>query len=131
MQYRRRSWVQYRAQWLVTPVQSCLGRHGFDVTGVQSAMPLCGAVVQLISREQSNAPIGRDVLSRKLVEAEATGLFCRAGLERGGESVSRSRLYARGRGRDGELVPRPRPFARGLERDGKLVGHPRPLVRGL
>jgi len=72
----RRSWAQYRAQWLVTPVLSYPGRLGFSVTGVQSARPLCRAVVQLISWERSNVPVGCDVLSEKLVEAEATGLFC-------------------------------------------------------
>ena len=97
----------------------CPVLDGVDVTGVQSAMPLCQTVVRLISREWSNALVGRDVLFEKLVEEEATGLFCRAGLERDGESASRPRLYARGLRRDGELVPRPRPFARGLKRDGK------------
>ena len=80
VRYRHRSWAQYRAQWLVTPILSSLGRHDFDVTGVQSATLLCRAVVRLISRERSYAPVGRDVLSEKLVEAEATGLFAEPAL---------------------------------------------------
>jgi hypothetical protein len=76
------------------------------------------------------ALMGRDALSGRPVEAEAMG-YCRANLERYGESTSRPRLYARGLGRDGESVPRSRPFVRGLERGGDSVGRPRPLMRGL
>ena len=42
---------------------------------VSSAALLCRAVVRLISWERLNALVGRDVLSEKLVKAEATGLF--------------------------------------------------------
>ena len=72
------------------------------------------------------ALMGRDALSGRPVEAEATG-YCRAGLERDGESASCPRLYVWGLGRDGESVPRSRPFVRG----GDSVGLPRPFVRGL
>ena len=56
-----------------------------------------------------DALMGRDALSGRLVEAGAMG-YCRAGLERYGESLSRSRLYARGLGRDEESVPRRGPL---------------------
>ena len=42
---------------------------------VSSAALLCRAVVRLMSREWLVALIGRDALSERLVEAEATGLF--------------------------------------------------------
>ena len=45
------------------------------MTHVSSTTPLCRAVVRLISWERLNALVGRDILSEKLVEAEATGLF--------------------------------------------------------
>ena len=50
------------------------------MTGVSSATLLCRAVIRLISRERLNAPVGRDILSEKLVEAEATGLFAEPAL---------------------------------------------------
>ena len=50
------------------------------MTGVSSATPLCRAVVRLISRERLNALVGRNILSEKLVEAEATGLFAEPAL---------------------------------------------------
>jgi len=94
-----------RAQWPVTPTPSCLGWYGVDVTSrlvghsaVSSRRPadIAGVV---------GALMGRDALSGRPVEAEATG-YCRAGLERYEESLSRSRFYARGLRRDRELVPR-------------------------
>ncbi|XP_066320270.1 uncharacterized protein [Miscanthus floridulus] len=48
--------------------------------------------------------MGRDALSERLVEAEATD-YCQAGFERDGESTSRPRLYAWGLGRDEKSVP--------------------------
>ena len=59
---------------------SYLGRHGSDVTYVSSATPLCQAVVRPISRERLNTLVGHDILSEKLVEAEATGLFAEPAL---------------------------------------------------
>ena len=59
---------------------SCLGRHGSDVTYVSSATPLCRAVVRLISRERLNTLVERDILSEKLIEAEATELFAEPAL---------------------------------------------------
>ena len=50
------------------------------MTCVLSATPLCQAVVQLISRERLNALVERDILSEKLVEAEATRLFAELAL---------------------------------------------------
>jgi len=93
-----------RAQWPVIPAAPCSGRYGVDATSclidhsaVSSRRPaeITGVV---------GALMGRDALSGSPVEAEATG-YCRAGLERYGESLSRPRLYARGFGRDGEWVP--------------------------
>ena len=75
VRYGCQSWVQCREQRSVTPAPSCAGQHGVDVTYVASATPLCRAVVRLISWEQLNALVERDILSEKLVEAEATGLF--------------------------------------------------------
>ena len=92
-------------QWPVTPAAPGPGQYGIDVTScpvghstVSSRRPaeIAGVV---------DALMGRDALSGSPVEAEAMG-YCRAGLERYGESLSRSRLYARGLGRDGESVPR-------------------------
>ena len=68
-----------------------------------------------------DALMGRDALSGRLVEAGATGYY-RAGLERYGESLSRSMLYARGLGRDGEWVPC-RGLPREASRGGDLLGH--------
>ena len=54
------------------------------MTYVSSATPLCQATVQAvlrpISRERLNALVGRDILSEKLVEAEATALFAEPAL---------------------------------------------------
>ena len=50
------------------------------MTYVSSATPLCRAVVRLISRERLNVLVGRDILSEKLVEAEATRLFAELAL---------------------------------------------------
>ena len=58
-----------------------------------------------------DALMGCDALSRSPIEVEAMG-YCRAGLERYGESLSRSRLYARGLGRDGDWAT-----CRGLPRE--------------
>ena len=94
-----------RAQWSVILAAPCPGRYGVDATpcpvghsAVSSRRPaeIAGVV---------DALMGRDALSGSMVKAEATG-YCRVGLERYGESLSRSRLYAWGLGRDGELVPR-------------------------
>ena len=68
-------WAQCRAQRPVTPAPSYPGRHGVDATPISSVTPLCRAVVQLTSREWLVALVGHDVLSEKLVEAEATGLL--------------------------------------------------------
>ena len=94
-----------RAQWPVIPAPSCPGWYGVDATSClvgHSAVSnrrladIAGVVGTLM---------GCDALSGSPVEAEATS-YCRASLERYGESLSRSRLYARGLGRDRELVPR-------------------------
>ena len=80
VQYGHQSWAQCRAQRSVTPTLSCLERHGVDATPILLVTPLCRAVVRLISRERLNALVGRDILSEKLVEAEATGLFAEPAL---------------------------------------------------
>ena len=50
------------------------------MTYVSSATPLCQAVVRPISQERLNVLVGCDILSEKLVEAEATGLFAEPAL---------------------------------------------------
>ena len=100
-----------RTQWPVIPAAPCPSRYGVDATScpvghsaVSSRRPteIAGVV---------DALMGRDALSRGLVEAGATG-YCRAGLERYGESLSRSRLYTRGLERDEDWAP-----CRGLLRE--------------
>ena len=97
--------AQHRNTVPVTPVAPGPGQYGVDVTSrpighsaVSSHRPaeIAGVV---------DALMGRDVLSGRLVEVEATGC-CRADFERGGELSSRPRLYVWGLGRDGESVPR-------------------------
>ena len=106
------------AQWPVTPTPSCSGRYGVDVTSrpvdhstVSSHHPakIAGVVDTLM---------GCDALSGRLVEAGATG-YCRAGLERYGESLSRSRLYAWGLGRDEDWAPC-RGLPRGVSREAEI-----------
>ena len=120
VQHGCQSWAQCRAQRLVTPAPSCPERHGIDVTHVSSATPLCRAIVRLISREWLVALVGRDVLSGKSVEAEATGLSPSRPRSRRKIGTSSEALRA-GLERDGESVLRPRPYVRGLERGGESV----------
>ena len=95
----------------VTPAARGPGQYGVDVTSrpvghsaVSSRRPaeIAGVV---------DALMGRDALSERLVEAEATD-YCRAGFERDGESTSRPRLYAWGLGRDKKSVPRRGPLCK-------------------
>ena len=94
-----------RTQWPIIPAAPCLSRYSVDAT----SYPIGHSVVS--SRRPAeivgvvDALMGCDALSGSPVEAEAMG-YCRASLERYGESLSRLRLYARGLGRDRELVPR-------------------------
>ena len=73
MQYGRQQGAQCRAQWLVTPIPSCPGLHGVDVTPISSATPLYQAVVRLMLREWLDALVGCDVLSEESVKAAVTG----------------------------------------------------------
>ena len=93
-----------RTPWPVIPAVPCPGRYGAD-----AASSPVGHSVALSHRPAEIAGVvgalmGHDALSGNSVEAEVMG-YCRAGLERYGELLSRSRLYARGLGRDRELVP--------------------------
>ena len=118
-----------RAQWPVIPAVPCPGRYGVDAT---SCLIGHSAVSSRHSADIAGvvgALMGRDALLGRLVEAEAIGC-CRAGLERYGESLSRSRLYARASGETENWflveASRARPRAR------RRFGRPsRPPVRGL
>ena len=55
------SWAQCRAQRLITPAPSYLGRHGVDATPILSVALLCRAVIRLTSQEWLVALVGRDV----------------------------------------------------------------------
>ena len=50
VQHGCQSWAQCRAQRPITPAPSYPGRHGVDVTPISSVIPLCRAVVRLMSR---------------------------------------------------------------------------------
>ena len=82
-----------RAQWPVIPAAPCPGRYGVDATSclIGHSAVLSRRPAEIV--EVVGALMGHDTLSGSPVEAEATG-YCRAGLERYGESLSRSRLYA-------------------------------------
>ena len=100
-----------RAQCPVIPAPPCPGRYGVDAT----PCPVGHSVV--LSRRPTeiagvvDALMGRDALLGRLVEVGAMGYY-QASLERYGESLSRSRLYARGLGRDRDWAP-----CRGLARE--------------
>jgi len=107
------------AQWPVTPTPSCSGWYGVDMTsrpvGHSVVSSRCPAEIAGVV----DALMGRDVLSGRLVEAGTTG-YCRAGLERYGESVSEA-LCAGPRARRRIGSPS-RPLVRGLTRGGDLAG---------
>ena len=97
---------------------------------VPSATPLYCADVRLTLREWLDALIGRDVLSEKSVETEATRLLPsrpRASRRIGNPSeavrggASGERASARGPRQGGELVPRSRPYGVGLGRIGESI----------
>ena len=94
-----------RTQWPVIPPAPCPGWYGVDATSclVGHSTVSSHRLTEIVG--VVGTLMGRDALSGNPVEAEVTG-YCQAGLERYGELLSRSRLYARGLGRDGELVPR-------------------------
>ena len=100
-----------RIQWPVIPTVPHLSRYGADAT----SCPIGHSVVS--SRRLAEIAgvvgtlMGRDALLGRLVVAGATG-YCQASLERYGESLSHSRLYAQGLGRDGDWAP-----CRGLPRE--------------
>jgi len=98
-----------RAQWPVIPATPYPGWYGVDVTSHLVGRSAVSGRHSADIAGVVGALMGRDALSGRLVEAEATGC-CRAGFERDGESTSRPRLYARGLGRDGESVPRRGPL---------------------
>ena len=91
-------------QWSVTLAALGPGQYGVDVTSCPVGHSTVSSHHPAEIAEVVDALMGRDALSGRLVEAEATGC-CRAGFERDGESTSRPRLYARGLRRDGESIP--------------------------
>ena len=93
-----------RTQWLVIPATPYPSRYGVDATSCPVGHSMVSSRRPAEIAGVVDALMGRDALSGSPVEVEAMG-YCRAGLERYGESLSRSRLHARGLRRDRELVP--------------------------
>jgi len=110
-----------RSQWPVIPTVPYLGRYGIDVTSC-----LVGRST-VSSRHPANiagvvgALMGRDALSGRLAEAEATGC-CRAGFERDGESTSRPRLLRAGPWVRRRIGSPSRPPVRDQEQGRESVG---------